>query len=491
MSPVSRGRKKKPAGGRKKSSAAAAENSAHRRILAEFAALEPTADLLEVEVLGSEAAVWRAGPGEKSVERQLLDLIAHARRHPGPGAANLLATLRVFAVDGQAQSEADAALRELMAAGVEPPPWTDVVGRAQAGACWLCRDRFDEEHLLLCVFERAGEPDHGLLVGIGLGGEIDELELVENPAEVLAELRANLAEEDTLERVSGSVARRQLAHAIVRTHTWLPENAILEGLLISRQRLLGDPPPDIEDPEVDVEAAARRFFAANPDIEDDEEHRELVEWLVEFSRQVEPRWAMHIGPELLVLLADELPEEASPELLEAWIRWRAAERELSEDALDELLEIATGFFEGSDPYLDGVGEDEDVEEVLDRRQFALPEASTTIGDEEVDLDPNDLDDRVLLVLGEHPELHEAVANEELDPGSAELLGTKAMVVHQLWDNDPPEVWAAARALRDRGVDRQHVLERLRTVLLENASPESDGGMELDIENYRRALTRLS
>ncbi|AXB45926.1 hypothetical protein A4R43_28445 [Amycolatopsis albispora] len=485
---MSRGRKKKPAGGKKKPQASsAAENSLHNRILAEFAEIEPDEDLLEIELRAAEVAAPGMDPLSDRATKQLLDLISYARRRPGPGTANLLAALRVFAATGQPAVKADEALRELMAKGLRPPVWAERIGRAEPGECWLCRDRFDEQHIVLCSFSREGESDHAILALIGLGGEIDELEVIGDPAGVLAELRENLGEEDVLERISGDRARQLLTDALIRTDPLMPEQLAIESLVISRLRLLGEVPPDLVDADIDVEAAASRFLAANPEF--GEEHRELVEWLVGFSKQFEPRWELHIGPELMVFLADDLPEEATPELVEAWIRWCAAERGLSEDALDEVLEVAEGLFDESDPYLDGVGETDDVAEVLERRRFALPDAHTTIGGEPVDLDPGDFDDRVLLVLGEHPELHEAVAGETLDPGAAELLGTKAMVVHQLWDNEPPEVWAAARTLREQGLDRTAVLDRLRRVLLQNAH-ESGGGIALDVESYQRALNAL-
>ncbi|QFU85413.1 hypothetical protein [Amycolatopsis sp. YIM 10] len=492
MSPVSRGRKKKSTGGKRKPQGGpAADNSLYRAILAEFAEIAPDEDLLDIELRASEMA---APPDDhrrkKTTAEQLLELIDYARRHPGPGAVNLLAGLRWFATYGDTADAAARALVEVLETGRQPPRWAVEIGRAEPGECWLCRDPFGEQDIVLCSFGRAGEGDHGVLALIGLGGVVDELEVIDDPAGVLAELRENLDEDDSLERISGVEARRLLTDALIRTDPMMPEHLAVEGLVINRLRLLGnipdEPPREVE---VDVDAAVERFFTANPGVENTAEHRELVEWLAVFAQQQEPRWELHVGPELLLMVADELPEELSPELLEAWIRWRAAERGLSENALDELLEMADGLYENGDPYLDGIGEDDDVEAVLERRRFALPEAHTTIGDEEVDLDPADLDDRVLLVLGEHPELHEAVAAESLDTRSAELLGTKAMVVHQLWDNEPPEVWAAARTLRDSGLDRSAVLDRLRGVLLENAH-ESEDGIALDIENYQRALTAL-
>jgi hypothetical protein len=36
----------------------------------------------------------------------------------------------------------------------------------------------------------------------------------------------------------------------------------------------------------------------------------------------------------------------------------------------------------------------------------------------------------------------------------------AAVVQQLWDGDPPQVWQAARRLRDAGRSRHRVLDRL-------------------------------
>jgi hypothetical protein len=55
------------------------------------------------------------------------------------------------------------------------------------------------------------------------------------------------------------------------------------------------------------------------------------------------------------------------------------------------------------------------------------------------------------------------------------------VVQQLWDSDPPEVWEAARLLRDAGRSRDWVLDRLARTW------DAHGG---DDERYVGALKEL-
>ena len=77
--------------------------------------------------------------------------------------------------------------------------------------------------------------------------------------------------------------------------------------------------------------------------------------------------------------------------------------------------------------------------------------------------------------------------EETDAylGANELLVRRfpsfVTVVQQLWDGDPPEVWEAARRLRDAGRSRDWVLDRLARTW------DAHGG---DDERYVAALKEL-
>jgi hypothetical protein len=138
----------------------------------------------------------------------------------------------------------------------------------------------------------------------------------------------------------------------------------------------------------------------------------------------------------------------------------------------------------------------DVERTLDRRLFTMPFSGTTIDGEEFDgLNPSDPDERALLIKGEHPELHEVLADPDFDPKAVGFsprfhLTMHEVIANQLWDNDPPEVWQAAQRLRDQGVDRHNILHALLEVMVTHMHPVLADKKPFDTEAYRRDLDDL-
>ncbi len=109
-----------------------------------------------------------------------------------------------------------------------------------------------------------------------------------------------------------------------------------------------------------------------------------------------------------------------------------------------------------------------------RRAFAFPPLHTTVdGISTDDLDPADQDERELLVMAEHPEFARALkTGADVQVGGQTVNPRLHVVVHvvvanQLWENDPPEAWEAARRLSQRGVERHDVLHRLAGVVSED------------------------
>lgn len=140
--------------------------------------------------------------------------------------------------------------------------------------------------------------------------------------------------------------------------------------------------------------------------------------------------------------------------------------------------------------------EDEVEQTLDRRVFAMPHRGTTIGGEEFDrLDPADPDERSLLVQGEHPEFQEFVADPswsgEIDGMNPRFhLTMHEVIANQLWDNEPPETWQAARRLREQGMERHDILHELVDVMVEHMRPSLVRGEPFDEDAYRRALADL-
>lgn len=138
----------------------------------------------------------------------------------------------------------------------------------------------------------------------------------------------------------------------------------------------------------------------------------------------------------------------------------------------------------------------EIERTLDRRLFTMPFAGATIDGEDFDrLNPSDPDERGLLIQGEHPELHAALADPHFDNEAAGFsprfhLTMHEVIANQLWDNDPPEVWQAAQRLRDQGVDRHDILHRLLDLMVTHMHPVMVDKKPFDTDAYRRDLDDL-
>jgi hypothetical protein len=115
---------------------------------------------------------------------------------------------------------------------------------------------------------------------------------------------------------------------------------------------------------------------------------------------------------------------------------------------------------------------------------------TELGDEEADLEPTDPQQRRLLVIGEYPEYHEAIAAETFDGQPRMELELRVSVVDQLWDNEPSEVWDAVRRLRDGGLERAEILDRLGEVFDKQLQAGENDEVTYDLDEYRRALLAL-
>jgi hypothetical protein len=115
---------------------------------------------------------------------------------------------------------------------------------------------------------------------------------------------------------------------------------------------------------------------------------------------------------------------------------------------------------------------------------------TEIGDEEIELDPADPEQRRLLVIGEHPEFQDSLAEDDADDEIFRALTAHTTVVDQLWDNEPSEVWRAAQRLADQGLQRHEVLDTLAGVLEAQLEPGAGENLEFDIDEYVSALKEL-
>jgi hypothetical protein len=315
------------------------------------------------------------------------------------------------------------------------------------------------------------------------------------PAEAHRLLAAGLAVTDSLEEaeVSEDYAR---FHAIALT--WC--------------RAMPEPTSADETHEWSGEAreAVVDDFVEASGVEDGEAARAIARLLIEHGLRTDPVTPLRVGPEKLArflegLLGEEYElegefEEAIEPVLQAWARWAGARAGLSGAAMEALEEAVAGYAEeyaeddsALDAYFDGAEDltPEELAETLERRMFAVPSLSAEIGDEELDLEPADPEQRRLLVIGEHPEYHESLAEDTFDGEPRLRLELKTSLVDQLWEDEPAEVWQAVRRLRDGDLDRDEIFDRLSDVLASQLRESGPDTLDYDVDGYREALGKLN
>ncbi|WP_179646534.1 hypothetical protein [Spinactinospora alkalitolerans] len=207
-------------------------------------------------------------------------------------------------------------------------------------------------------------------------------------------------------------------------------------------------------------------------------------------------------PRRVVLLPEE--QEAMPHVLAAWIRWAGPRGGLPEIAvhatLDALWEAIASFATSyRDPAASFGLRQEAVRRLLPdgdlsalpRRMFAFPLlAGDLLSDDAGDFDPTTPTGRRALLRLDHFGEYDAPSQRgrhsaDQDPGDGaagtctdspevqEVLAAHERLAERLWKGDPPNLWAAAQRLLDRGHTRMAVLETLLDVLDES---EDDAGL---------------
>ncbi|WP_245975724.1 hypothetical protein [Amycolatopsis palatopharyngis] len=498
-------------------------NSFVKDVLSDFAALAADPDLLRVEVLASEVAgAWWEDPEGEDVARELID---RARKKATPGAAALLTSLSVLAPDPGVREAAAVGLRAVLGRGIPEPEWAAGLGAVGIDECWQLGDVYGDTASLLAVLHR-DQDRIGIFALLHLSdGSLPDVTIVDNPDDLLAGMRGQAEENEGLllvERIEPARLRGLLERGIAVIDT-LEEPEVTEefirfrALALAYCRVLPDAePPPAAEPLGDWETVVEEFLSANPGLPDTDDTRYCVRLLIDFGVQTEPSRPLRISPERMVtFLEDWLPgeielseteQEVLPDVVLAWTRWAALRQGLPELALAELDETVqeslASFGEDSlEVYLDG---DEELEgpveltELLERRMFAVPTTVTELGDTQLELEPTDPEQRRLLVIGEHPEYHEALTEdsdiEEIDGvDPREYLALKAAVVDQLWENEPPQLWSAVVRMRDTGRERDDILDELVAVLsaqAETASEPDAEEFEFDLDAYCEALEAL-
>jgi hypothetical protein len=502
MSPVSRARKKAP------QPVTHSVTGLFKDVLNDFSAMGADPAPVDVELLASEVlGQFHDVPVEDGEESLGLELIAFAQRKITPGAAALLAALAVVAETDVERKAAGAGLETVLGRGIPAPPWAGGLGRVAVGECWRTGDVYGDESSLLIVFAH-GDQVHGLLALLDFteGGRVRDLVVIDQPGEVLREMR-DQAEADpelvVLEAVDPADAHRMIADGLDATDH-LDEADVSEdyarfhAVALTWCRALPEPSlvPEVSGWSGDErDAVVEQFVVASG--EDADAARAIGGLLLEHGLRTDPANPLRVGPEKLArflegLLGEEYEldadhEEAVEPVVLAWAQWAAGREGLTETAtaaLEEAVAEYLGEYNDEDDsplerYFGDVGDlsPSELADALERRMFAVPSLTAEIGDEEVDLDPGDPEQRRALVIAEADEDEEE-----------ERLVLRATVVDQLWEDEPVEAWQAVQRLQEGELDRVEIFDQLIDALAGTLLESEE--LEYDADGYLEALAEL-
>jgi hypothetical protein len=540
--PKSRGRKKS-AKKRQQSSGNPGEAFDRRgavgALLRQFGLTATDKDPLDAEVMASAVCGdgWQAdGPGTDDYA-PVEGLLASAQLSKPKAGTLEFARLAAWIVPDPALAmRARGLAGDLAARGVREPRWSPELDQLTAVGCWTTRDVYGDSTSVLCSFERAGRA-HGLLVLVDhnhLGGWAKDITLVDDVVQAVALMREAADDDEALvfEQADPAQVRRLLKNAFDATDmTWEPdvseEFADLRALALARLRALPDPAPREEPAEIDDDARQQvvREFLASPEAAElptGEDLEYCVRLIVDYGADYDDGKMLRVSPvKTEIFLLGWLPKKVVlspedravlPQLMPAWTKWAGSRQGLSGKVLDEILEAVQWCTEHFDESYDDVHNmsparallgdlpqaetAEDLQEVLERRMFTMPYFGTRIGDEDYPrLDPNDPDERSILIEGEHPEYHDALEDPsfegEIDGVNPRLhIAMHEIVANQLWDNDPPEVWEAARRLDALGHDRHDILHAIGELVAKQLHAVLTSQQPFDLDDYRAGLERL-
>ncbi len=529
MSPQSRGRRKKP---RARRVARPAISSPITSLLREFARV---GDPLEAAVVGSSMLGTLRDSHDPDDHEAVRALVADLGRRPRPESLALLDTFAIVADAPEVRTTATDAARSLRSRGVIEPPWTDCLGEVAAVEAWQARDVYGDQAMVVCTFQ-AGGARHGLGVLMDfnhLSGWAKDILVADDPEAMLRELQESMRDEavpGTVEVISLATARRLIEDGIAATDmTWEPEVGDsywnLRALVLARCRVMPPPEPKQEPREwsdaerdqiVDEFLRAAQLSASGA-------NRYCSRLIVDYGCNYDPEVPLRVSPAKMAdfllgflprkVVLDAEDRTALPAVARSWGSWAAQRAQLPPPAVEELQDaLAEILDEFDDAYdepanmspgramLSGLGTlsaQADVEAALERRMFAMPYFGTRIGDEDYPrLDPNDPDQRHLLIIGEHPEYHDALSDpafdRDVDGVNPRLhVAIDEIVISQLWDDDPPETWHAAQRLLAGGMDRWGVIHRLGAVAVEQLHGALTDRAPIDAAAYAAAMDAVA
>jgi hypothetical protein len=448
-------------------------------------------DLLRAELEAATCMalprVGRMAPGDVQgfISKVLVD---EAIRQPSAEGAAMLRLLVSLGSPATKRS-ASQALGRLTEAGIYPPEWVTAAGKAVPDRAWRRYDVFGDDEAVAVTF-RYGEAEHGVVGQIDLTGIPVAVAVgVASDANKLIEAMAREDDPfDRVEQIGLAEARRRLEAPLARGDQEADPGMSVDTLAylpVARsrvRRLPGDgavPVFTAADRAAAVDDFLKSPLAAEAVAADEDATRFWAEVLTGYSSRIPGEPPAQVGPRKIArVLLGHVPNsftlsDAQRRHLEpavtAWIGWSAEHRGLDEAATARLAESLPEVFGRfgqayDDPeaatarsYLaDLAVGDADVSALaghVARRMFAVPMPAP--GEDGGSVDVGDPEVRRALVETEFAECtpHAGLSQEE-------FAAAVQRVVAELWDDDPEEIFAAARRLFASGADRHDIIHTL-------------------------------
>ncbi|MDS1271275.1 hypothetical protein RIF23_13310 [Lipingzhangella sp. LS1_29] len=481
---------------------------------------------LDTELAISEllGAWWGQQVPDGDVERIIGEgLIQHAADSATSAACALLSGISSLGRTRRQRLAARWALYDLLRQGTPRPRWAELLGTARPGDCYVSGSRFGDTDDVICTFDYgdADDPDRHAVIAVidhNAGGVLRDVWVTSKVTTLVDHGWATTHRDPmaTFTPLPATRARTLLETAVVRTEAALTHERGLgqavspvstdltrdtlahhHALLRARIRQLPSAPSVVTQPwrrEHRATLAAR--FLASPeaaDLSDSYTASRCVDHIIDYGSDLDSGRPLRVSPRKVeAFLLSWLPRrvvlspaerEAMPHVLAAWIRWAAPRSGLPAEArdatLDALWEATRCLVDaGQDPVAVTGMRPETVRRLLPdgdlaalpRRIFAFPLLTSDYLAEDDAYDPTTPEGRRALLRLDHFNGQQASQGRhstdsfEGSPELEEALDCHEELARRLWDDDPPNLWAAARRLLDRGHSRMVVLETLLDVL---------------------------
>ena len=387
------------------------------------------------------------------------------------------------------KQQASEALGDITGDGIYPPDWVNAIGKPSPGQAYRGRDVFGDREAVLVTFSY-GDAEHALLFLLDLA-ELPSVASVSLTTDVPRLLKLFADGDGIVERlepVALSEARRCVEVPLTRAGQDPDVELAADTLLTlplarSRVRRLPAPEPGqvVGYTAADRAVAVAEFLHSSEaaDAGDPDVARFWAQVLTGYSSRVadEPpaQPGRHkLGAALLVYVAGTFTLTAAQvdgmtPAVTAWTRWAARRQGLGEadtetlmTHLASLLAEFPAAYDDTDNVVarayvrDIVTPDADAAWLADcraRREFAAPLPDDRDPDVAA-IDATDQDGRAIIVASEFAGCGQEGADD------VQFLATARRVVEELWHDDPPGTWQAAKGLLAKGHDPHDVIHLL-------------------------------